>query len=195
MSNSAQTTTSNSLPLPDSIPSEPVSWTTDTIHIELTPHALNHQTATTFVSSPSAGATVLFIGTTRDSFNNTPVSGLSYTSYTPLALHTLQSIASTVLAKHSLTKIFICHKLGECPVGEASILIAVSSPHRQAAWRAGEEALEETKKRAEIWKLEKFVGGEGVWRANRDGVMGVRVEDEGMAEETAGEEGNVVASE
>lgn len=56
-------------------------------------------------------------------------------------------------------------------------MIAVSAPHRQAAWKAGEEALEETKKRAEIWKLERFAGGEGVWRANRDGVMGTRVDE------------------
>lgn len=88
---------------------------------------------------------------------------------------TLHSIASALLEKHSLTKIAIVHKLGECPVGEESIIIAVSAPHRQAAWRAGEEALEETKKRAEIWKLERFEGGEGVWRANRDGAMGVKV--------------------
>lgn len=62
----------------------------------------------------------------------------------------------------------------------------MSAPHRQAAWRAGEEALEETKKRAEIWKLERFVGGEGVWRANRDGAVGVRVDEGGRGE--AGEE-------
>lgn len=157
------------------IPSNPITKTTDTIHIELTPNDLDSLAATRFVRSPSAGATVLFIGTTRDSFNDLPVSSLAYTSYAPLAMATLHSIASALLEKHSLTKIAIVHKLGECPVGEESIIIAVSAPHRQAAWRAGEEALEETKKRAEIWKLERFEGGEGVWRANRDGAMGVKV--------------------
>jgi molybdopterin synthase catalytic subunit len=44
---------------------------------------------------------------------------------------------------------------------------------------AGEEALEETKDKAEIWKLERFEGGEGVWRANRDGAVGVKVEEGG----------------
>lgn len=166
------------------IPSEAITRTTDTIHIELTPHTLNPSIATSFVRSPSAGATVLFIGTTRDSFNNLPVSSLAYTSYTPLAMATLFSIASSILKKQDLTKIAIVHKLGECPIGEESIVIAVSSPHRQAAWRAGEEALEETKKRAEIWKLERFEGGDGVWRANRDGVMGVKVNDD----EEAGKE-------
>jgi molybdopterin synthase catalytic subunit len=157
------------------IPSNPITKTTDTIHIELTPNDLDSLAATRFVRSPSAGATVLFIGTTRDSFNDLPVSSLAYTSYAPLAMATLHSIASSLLQKHSLIKIAIVHKLGECPVGEESIIIAVSAPHRQAAWRAGEEALEETKKRAEIWKLERFEGGGGVWRANRDGAMGVKV--------------------
>jgi molybdopterin synthase catalytic subunit len=82
-----------------------------------------------------------------------------------------------MLKKHELAKICIVHKLGDCPIGEESILIAVSAKHRQAAWRAGEECLEEVKKRAEIWKLERFVGGDGVWRANRDGVMGSKVPD------------------
>lgn len=54
----------------------------------------------------------------------------------------------------------------------------MSSAHRGPAWKAGEEALEECKKRAEIWKLEEFGGAEGgVWRSNRDGEAGVKVSD------------------
>lgn len=170
-------TTESSSYTPD-IPSEPITRTTDNIHIELTPNDLDSLTYTRFVRSPSAGATVLFIGTTRDTFNDLPVSSLAYTSYAPLAIATLYSIASSMLTKHQLTKIAIVHKLGECPIGEESIVIAVSAPHRQVAWKAGEEALEETKKRVEIWKLERFEGGEGVWRANRDGAMGVKVNGE-----------------
>lgn len=160
-----------------SIPSEAVIKATDDIYIELTPHDLDSRALTTFVRSPSAGATVLFIGTTRDSFNDQPVSGLAYTSYTPLAKNTLFKIATTILEKHKCTKIAISHKLGECPVSEESIVIAVSAPHRKAAWLAGEEALELTKEKAEIWKLERFEGGEGVWRANRDGKMGTKMSE------------------
>ncbi|KAF1838742.1 Molybdopterin biosynthesis MoaE [Decorospora gaudefroyi] len=169
-----------------SIPSDPITKTTPTIHVELTPHNLDTLSATRFVRSPSAGATVLFIGTTRDSFANQPVSSLSYTSYAPLAISTLYRIANEILTKHACTKIAIVHKLGECPIGEESIVIAVSAPHRQAAWRAGEEALEETKEKAEIWKLERFEGGEGVWRANRDGKMGFRVDGGGGGGEGKG---------
>ncbi|KAH7078924.1 Molybdopterin biosynthesis MoaE [Paraphoma chrysanthemicola] len=161
------------------IPSDPITKTTENIHIELTPHDLDSLAATRFVRSPSAGATVLFIGTTRDTFNDKAVSSLSYTSYTPLAMSTLYKIASTVLGKHSLDKISIVHKLGECPIGQESIVIAVSAKHRKAAWLAGEEALEMTKDKAEVWKLERFEGGEGVWRANRDGAVGERVDEAG----------------
>ena len=90
--------------------------------------------------------------------------------------------------KHSLTAIAMTHRLGIVPIGEESILIAVSAPHRQAAWRAGEEALEEVKAKVEVWKLEEF-GGEqgGVWRANRDGAVGERVHGGGLGE--SGESG------
>ena len=86
------------------------------------------------------------------------------------------SIARTVKQTHSLTAISMIHRIGVVPIAEESILIAVSAPHRQAAWRGGEEALEECKERVEIWKLEEFGGEEGgVWRANRDGAAGAKV--------------------
>ena len=88
------------------------------------------------------------------------------------------SICTTLLAKHALKGVAMIHRLGPVPIGEESILIAVSSPHRQAAWRAGEEALEECKAKVEVWKREEFDGGEGVWRANRDGIAGQKVSDE-----------------
>jgi len=86
------------------------------------------------------------------------------------------SIAKDVLASHQLTSIAMVHRLGTVPIGEESILIAVSAPHRQAAWRAGEEALEQCKKRVEVWKREEFEGEEGIWRANRDGIPGQKID-------------------
>lgn len=150
------------------------------IHVSLTHSPLNPLTTMSHVRSPSAGAIVLFAGTTRDTFSDRPVLDLHYQSYIPLALTTLHTIATALKHKHSLQGIAIVHRLGGVPIGEESILIAVSSAHRQAAWRAGEECLEEVKARAEIWKLERFVDDEGgVWRANRDGAVGVREEVQG----------------
>ncbi|KPM37882.1 hypothetical protein AK830_g8673 [Neonectria ditissima] len=113
-------------------------------------------------------------GTTRDTFDGKPVKELQYTSYHPRALRSMLAIAQALRTKHGLKGIAMVHRLGTVPIGEESILIAVSAPHRQAAWRAGEEALEECKASVEVWKREEFEGEEGVWRANRDGVAGQR---------------------
>ncbi|PWY68498.1 Molybdopterin biosynthesis MoaE [Aspergillus sclerotioniger CBS 115572] len=126
------------------------------------------RTALSKISSPNAGANILFLGTTRNSFEDRPVSTLSYTAYPPLALKTLSKIAEDAVTKHGLLGVVIGHRLGDVPIGESSIVIAVSAGHRGAAWRAGEEVLEECKEKAEIWKREVFVDGEGEWRANRD---------------------------
>lgn len=90
----------------------------------------------------------------------------------------MKAICERIRTKHELVAIAMIHRLGVVPIGEESILICVSSAHRQAAWRAGEEALEECKEKVEVWKLEEFGGDEGgVWRANRDGHAGVKVAD------------------
>jgi len=86
------------------------------------------------------------------------------------------SIATSVKEKHGLQGVAMVHRLGVVPIGEESILIAVSAPHRQAAWRGGEEALEECKAKVEVWKREEFEGEEGIWRANRDGARGAKEE-------------------
>ncbi|KAJ1335677.1 molybdopterin synthase catalytic subunit [Microdochium nivale] len=147
-------------------------------YVCLTYDHLNAQNVIDRVRSPKAGAIVLFAGTTRDNFGGKAVKELQYSSYGQLALRTMMSICQAMLRKHSLTSIAMIHRLGTVPVAEESILIAVSSPHRQAAWRAGEEALEECKARVEVWKKEEFEGEEGVWRANRDGAAGQKLTEE-----------------
>lgn len=141
---------------------------TQNIHITLTYTPLDANTYLAQTSSPAAGANVLFLGTTRDTFEGRDVSQLSYTAYPPLALKTLADIADAAVKTHGLEGVSIAHRLGVVPVGEASIAIAVSSGHRAAAWRAGEEVLEACKARAEIWKREEFVDGGKEWRANKD---------------------------
>jgi molybdopterin synthase catalytic subunit len=94
-----------------------------------------------------------------------------------MALKTMLSICKDIRLRHSLEFIAMIHRLGTVPIGEESILIAVSAPHRQAAWRAGEDALEDCKKHVEVWKREEFEDEEGVWRANRDGQPGQKVTD------------------
>ncbi|KAJ5885101.1 Molybdopterin synthase catalytic subunit [Penicillium taxi] len=144
------------------------SDTTKNIHLTLTYATLDPNTYLTQTSSTAAGANVLFLGTTRDTFEGRPVSQLSYTSYPPLVFKTLSTIAEEAVATHQLLGVSIAHRLGVVPIKEASIAIAVSSGHRAAAWRAGEEILEACKQKAEIWKREEFVDGGMEWRANAD---------------------------
>ncbi|KAM4065317.1 moaE protein [Hirsutella rhossiliensis] len=155
---------------------EPWELSADGCHVALVTEPLNIQETMNKVRSPEAGAIVLFAGTTRDNFAGKPVKELTYTAYAQLALRSMLSIGSDVRSRHGLKGIAMAHRLGTVPIGEESILIAVSAPHRQAAWRAGEEALEECKARVEVWKREEFHGEQGVWRANRDGAAGTRTD-------------------
>jgi molybdopterin synthase catalytic subunit len=85
------------------------------------------------------------------------------------------AICRTVKRKYSLSSIAMIHRLGTVAIGKESVLIAVSSPHRKAAWKAGEEALEECKRQVEVWKKELFGDMDGgVWRANRDETAGTQ---------------------
>lgn len=144
------------------------------IHVSLTYDHLDTANYLQFTRSPSAGANVLFLGTTRDSFDSRPVSRLSYSAYPALALRTLFTVATNVRDKYSLEKVVIVHRLGDVPIGEESIAVCVSAGHRQAGWQGAEEILERVKERAEIWKREWFGDTpegqeeEGTWRANRD---------------------------
>ncbi|CUS13062.1 unnamed protein product [Tuber aestivum] len=155
------------------------SLSRENIHVELTSAPLSIAQVMDRVRSPKAGALVLFAGTTRDSFDDKPVAHLSYTAYTSRALATMMSVSEEVMQKQGLIAICIVHRVGEVPIGEESVLIAVAGKHRGEAWRGGEEALEKVKERVEVWKMEKFEDGGGVWRSNRDGRAGVRVDEDG----------------
>ncbi|KAL4918608.1 Molybdopterin biosynthesis MoaE [Aspergillus aurantiobrunneus] len=138
------------------------------IHLELTYSALSPTAALSMISSPTCGANILFLGTTRDTFDGRPVAQLSYTSYPALALKSLDRIAKDAVERYALGGVYIAHRLGVVPVGEASIVVAVGAGHRGEAWRGAEWVLEVVKERAEVWKREEFVDGGMEWRENRE---------------------------
>lgn len=150
----------------------PQTLDSPTIYISLVYDPLDIPAYLKFTRSPTAGANILFLGTTRNNFDHRPVSRLSYSAYPSLALKSLYAIAADVQKKHGLEKVAIVHRLGEVKVEEESIAVTVSSGHRSAGWKGAEEILERVKARAEIWKKEWFSDTgemeEGVWRANRD---------------------------
>jgi molybdopterin synthase catalytic subunit len=150
----------------------PQTLATPHTHTELCYTPLDIPAALKFTRSPLAGANVLFLGTTRNNFDDRPVTRLSYSAYPALALKSLSAIGEDVRRKHGLEKVYIAHRLGEVGIEEESIAVSVSSGHRQAGWKGAEEILERVKQRAEIWKREWFGDTgeveEGVWRANKD---------------------------
>ena len=162
--------TEDSLLHPSKFP-QSLSSTDQSIKVALTYHPISSTEVLAFIRSPYAGANVLFLGTTRNSFNNRPVSKLSYSAYPALALRSFLNIAEAVKEQHGLEKVYLMHRLGEVGIEEESIAVAVSAGHRKPAWEGAEEALERCKERVEIWKMESFADaedGDGQWRANRD---------------------------
>eukprot|EP00112_Aurelia_sp_Birch-Aquarium-sp1_P022034 Seg6085.2 transcript_id=Seg6085.2/GoldUCD/mRNA.D3Y31 product="Molybdopterin synthase catalytic subunit" protein_id=Seg6085.2/GoldUCD/D3Y31 len=116
----------------------------------------------------STGATSLFVGTTRDSFENKKVLKLEYEAYEPMAIKELNKICDKVRQKMSLGNICILHRLGEVPIGEASVIIAVSSVHRKESLNAVSFIIDTLKETVPIWKKEVYEEGTPEWKANKE---------------------------
>ncbi|HVR97711.1 MAG TPA: molybdenum cofactor biosynthesis protein MoaE [Thermoanaerobaculia bacterium] len=116
------------------------------------------------VSGPGRGAVVVFHGTVRDRHAGRKVEKLTYSAYRPMARQALAQIVLDLERAHEGLRAAIVHRLGEVPVGEASVVIAVGSPHRAAAYEASRIALERLKAEVPIWKREHYDDGEAVWR-------------------------------
>jgi molybdopterin synthase catalytic subunit len=96
---------------------------------------------------------------------------LDYEAYPEMALPSLSSISTDAKKKWSLFGVAVTHRLGRVPIGEESVLIAVSAGHRREAWEAAEWILEELKRKTEIWKRETYEdpSQEPLWKANNPG--------------------------
>ncbi|XP_005181204.1 molybdopterin synthase catalytic subunit [Musca domestica] len=138
-------------------------------HLLLTHEKLDVGAINNLVTAGSCGAISLFVGTTRDNFEDKKVVSLEYEAYEPMAIKEMESICGQLRQNWSdIVNIAIFHRLGLVPVSEASVVIAVSSPHRKTALDAVSMAIEELKKRVPIWKKEKYEGDEGSWKENKE---------------------------
>jgi MoaE-MoaD fusion protein len=143
----------------------PVSGgTEESIRAELTDGPIDTGRAAAAVSGPGRGAVVLFLGTVRDHHAGRSVEKLTYSAYRSMALDGLRRIAADLEASATGLRAAIVHRLGEVPVGEASVVIAIGSPHRAAAYEASRIALERLKAEIPIWKREHYADGEAAWR-------------------------------
>jgi molybdopterin synthase catalytic subunit/molybdopterin converting factor small subunit len=112
------------------------------------------------VQTAAAGAIATFIGTTRASSRGRTVDHLEYEAYPEMAEKMLRELAASLKAKHELCEVAIHHRVGRVDVGDPSIAIAVSAPHRAAALAACREAIDTLKETIPLWKKEVYEGGE-----------------------------------
>jgi MoaE-MoaD fusion protein len=112
------------------------------------------------VADPAAGAIATFIGTTRTHSRGRTVVHLEYDAYPEMAESEMARIGDAVKARHDVMHVAMAHRTGHVPIGEASVIIAVSAAHRGAAMDACREAIDTLKQTVPVWKKEVFEGGE-----------------------------------
>jgi molybdopterin synthase catalytic subunit len=117
-------------------------------------------------SSDADGALVTFTGMARNLSDGRRVTRLEYECYDSMARKELEKIGSDALAQWPVTNCVIVHRFGVVEIGESSILIAVSSPHRDEAFQAVRYIIDTIKKTVPIWKKEFYSDG-GVWVSDR----------------------------
>jgi molybdopterin synthase catalytic subunit len=112
------------------------------------------------VEDPEAGAVASFVGTVRRRSRDRDVLHLEYEAYEDMAEPMLAALGKELTERHGLCGVAIHHRLGRVEIGQASVVIAVSAPHRSAALDACREAIETLKTTIPLWKKEVYEGGE-----------------------------------
>ena len=97
------------------------------------------------------------------------VEGLTYEAYEPMALAEFERIANEACERFGALRVAIVHRTGDARPGEVTIAVAAAGVHRDAAFAACRFAVDEVKRRAPIWKKERYGGGAAEWKANRVG--------------------------
>ena len=121
---------------------------------------LSLEAAVREVASDDAGAIATFTGTARRRSRDREVVRLEYEAYEGMAERVMQELAAELAARHEITAIAIHHRVGVVEIGQPSVVIAVSAPHRAAALTACREAIDTLKTSVPLWKKEVYEGGE-----------------------------------
>jgi molybdopterin synthase catalytic subunit len=140
----------------------PVSGGAARVHVELVEHEIDLAALVARVADPGAGAVTTFSGTVRDRSRAQDVRHLDYEVYPEMAQAELERIAGEVAARHDLLAIAVAHRSGRCEIGDTTVAIACSAPHRPAALAACAETIDTLKQRVPIWKKEHYADG-AVW--------------------------------
>lgn len=115
------------------------------------------------VTKPESGAVNVFIGTTRNHSHGRRVTSLEYEAYLPMAMKMLEELEREAKTRWDLHDVTVVHRVGRVQVGEASVVIAVSSAHRDEAYQASRFLIDKLKQVVPIWKRESFADGSVEW--------------------------------
>lgn len=115
------------------------------------------------VGAATDGAVVLFLGVVRDHNDGAAVTGLTYDAYDAMATQVLEEIAGEAAERLGTDRVAVVHRTGELAIGDVSVAIAASSPHRAESFDAARYVIEEIKKRLPVWKKEHYVESESRW--------------------------------
>ena len=114
-------------------------------------------------ADPASGGATVFIGTVRNQTKGRPVLRLEFEAYAPMAISEMTKIAAEVEQRWQAHHVVIHHRVGSLAIGEIAVIIAVSTPHRKAAFEACQYAIDTLKETVPIWKHEFFVDGTATW--------------------------------
>ena len=140
-----------------------MSAVSERVLVRISADPLSVDEALASVADPGAGGTCAFVGTVRDRSHAGEVVGLHYEAWDELADDRLRELASELFARWPLRGVAILHRTGDLQVGDASVVIACSAPHRAQAFEACRHAIERLKQDVPIWKKEALVSGEAGW--------------------------------
>jgi molybdopterin synthase catalytic subunit len=140
----------------------PVSGGENRDRVELIHSPIRSQDLLAGLKASGDGAVVVFDGIVRDHSGNRKTLYLDYEAYEPMALAKMREIAVSIHTRFEVDAVALVHRLGRLQIGETSVLIAVSAPHRAAAFDACRHAIETLKRSVPIWKKEYFADG-AVW--------------------------------
>jgi molybdopterin synthase catalytic subunit len=148
--------------------------------VAIGPDPLPVDAATAWASIPSAGAVVVFLGIVRDHAEGRDgVTALSYEAYESEATRVMSDIVATVRGRHpDLARVAVLHRTGRLVVGESSVAVIVSSPHRAGAFDAARYCIDTLKETVPIWKQEHHAGGDD-WALGAVAVRPVAAEGRG----------------
>ena len=131
--------------------------------VRVTDAPLDPTDALDFVADASAGAVVVFTGTVRDHSGNGAVTGLTYEAWEERAVDRLRAIGEELFQRWGTCKVALLHRTGSLAVGEVSVIVCCSAPHRAEAFDAARYAIDRIKEDVPIWKKERLTTGEAQW--------------------------------